>query len=189
MDLTTYIPQIITAVATLGGVVLTLILTGRREAKRFDKQMEFERVKLLNGALREACAAFLKEANAFRMRSFDIQYADPEVTDISPLQKLQAASLDSLALLKVDVELLVPQLGHEIMQLQMRLISLKGAQDEGTADRWGDYIDPVDTLITRLTDAMNRAITVNNLTGIDFAVMMADGEEGAHTPHPPPSAT
>ena len=40
MDLVVPMPQIITAVATLGGVVLTLIFTGRRESKRTEQMLE-----------------------------------------------------------------------------------------------------------------------------------------------------
>lgn len=46
MHLAPYVPQLITAVATLGAVVLTLIFTGRREAKRFQAQLQWEREKL-----------------------------------------------------------------------------------------------------------------------------------------------
>ena len=47
MDITPLVPQLITAVATLGGVVLTLLITGRRERERVDQMIAFEREKIL----------------------------------------------------------------------------------------------------------------------------------------------
>src|SRR4051794_1662805 len=53
-------PQIITAGARLGGVLTGLLINGRRESKRFTKQMDFERTKLTYDRVRDVSVRLVR---------------------------------------------------------------------------------------------------------------------------------
>jgi hypothetical protein len=113
VDLTPYIPQIITAIATLGGVVLTLIFTGRRESQRVAQQLAFEREKLLADERRQL---FIRTAHSLqRMRELlqDRQWAEDNGSTEDWFDAVTNHA-DELFKLETEIQLLAPTLTEAV---------------------------------------------------------------------------
>ena len=98
------LPQIITAAATLGGVVLTLIFTGRRESNRLEQQLAFERQKLLADERR---LLFIKAAHAMQRAREHIVNREEEQAHFGREAWEDAVRTCTNALFTLETELLV----------------------------------------------------------------------------------
>jgi len=131
-------------------------------------------MKLLNAALREACATYLREADGLRLRAYDIHYADPSKVDTDKLMKEQSAGIDRLALHQVDVELLAPILMQPANLLLRRFLRLRLAEEDDDREEWEKAVDPTDTVLFEITKAMHKYVVENDFSGVDYTKLMPE---------------
>jgi hypothetical protein len=126
MDLASYVPQLITALATLVGVLLTLIFTGRRDKKRLDleerkfelevnakQSIRFEEIK------REAFSDALYHAEA--VRAFKTMGEGP-ISWIALFFTPNAVKSEyALAKRIYEIELIAPELHSSMQNLRQHL--------------------------------------------------------------------
>ena len=141
MDITPLMPQLITAVATLGGVVLTLLITGRRERERVDQMIAFEREKILADDRREL---FVRTAHALqRMRELLKVWVDTGDRANVWLDDVTQQA-DVLFLLETELRLLALKLAKEVqeatrMARKVRDLAVVPATKEARSDLLFEY--------------------------------------------------
>lgn len=143
-------PQIITAAATLGGVVLTLIFTSRRESKRTDQMLTFERDKILADDRR---TLFVRTAHELqRMRELLQEWAilTQEGNDEAWSDEV-TRSADALFRLETELRLLAPTLVDDVRAATNLARSLRDLDIEPES---GDRDDLLSQYIERTRTAM-----------------------------------
>lgn len=123
-----YLPQIITAVATLGGVVLTLIFTGRRESKRVEQQLAFERDKLLADERRQLFVRTAHELQRMRER-LNSREEDSERHGAVLWAGAVTKHADELFKLETEIRLLAPTLSNTVRAATQVARSIRDAPD------------------------------------------------------------
>ncbi len=138
VDLTPYIPQLITAVASLGGVLIGLLINGQRESRRFDKQIAFEREKILADQRREL---FVKTAQALQRTTETLKMAETVQTE--PERGIWRSAVksrtDELFMLETEVRLLAPQLMSPVRAAVRRARAIRDAPDSADTDTVSGY--------------------------------------------------
>jgi hypothetical protein len=111
VDLTPFLPQIITAAASLGGVLIGLLINGRREDGRFEKQLAFEREKLLADERR---LLFIKTAHAFQRTREHLTYRDEEQLEHGrdDWERAVTKSVDTLFIIETELRILAPDIAY-----------------------------------------------------------------------------
>lgn len=141
MDITPLVPQLITAVATLGGVVLTLLITGRREKERVDQMLAFEREKILADDRREL---FVRTGHALeRMRELLKVWVSRGAVDKAWFDDVTNRA-DVLFLLETELRLLALNLAKEVQTAtrkarEVRDLAVVPATEEARKDLLFEY--------------------------------------------------
>lgn len=149
MDLAPLLPQIITAVATLGGVVLTLIFTGRRESKRMEQQLAFEREKLLADERRQV---FTRTAHALQRMREVLNDRDDVVSEYGEdvWHEFVTKRADELFMLETELLLLAPDLAGHVRDATN---TARAIRDNAAGPQ-----EAADQLITRYRSAVRNAM-------------------------------
>lgn len=113
MDFSDLITQVMTAMVTLIGVVITLVINGRREAKRTEQLLAFERAKILADDRRKVFVATVH----FLQRMRELLKAG-EVRIEQDREEAWAHAVteraDDLFMLETELRLLAPELAREV---------------------------------------------------------------------------
>lgn len=161
MDLAPYVPQLITAVATLGGVVLTLLFTNMREEKhaavekaRWEAQQSFERAKLLHTSVMEACADYLRSVYQLRNTMIGLHFIDATKHDPSALLTERGDRIDQFSLAIAHLQLLCPELSPSLHKVTEHLFKLDDEQKLNDST-WDAQKVALDEHLSTVTIRMN----------------------------------
>lgn len=165
MDLTPYIPQIITAVATIGGVVLTLVFTGRRDSRKFASQMEFERTKLVHDHLRAACIQFLNALQTLEDAFYAMWHGDVDDRPIDEYNERRRQGVEALAFVGEELKLYAPSLSEHIDAARTWTDVMDDATSLTPDDLWHDHWVQGAAIRTDLQESMRRVLAISPGSG------------------------
>lgn len=119
------LPQIIVAVASLGGVLIGLLINGHRDNKRFTKQLAFERERILADERR---LLFIKAAHACQRMREHLKRRHEQLHDGRPnWKKKMTQAAHNLFIIETELRLLAPDVVPFIYQAARHARSVRDA--------------------------------------------------------------
>ncbi len=155
------VPQIITAGASLGGVLIGLLINGQRESKRFKKQMEFEARKLTYDRVRDVSVRLIR-AHADQSEQYEAGHWQIENL-YAPFsrEKLRLAAEERYAA-EVELSLLVPEL-EPVIDTARKAVWQMDESDEPepvSTNTWLDLSRAHQAELRKLEDEIRRVLSL-----------------------------
>lgn len=154
-------PQIITAGASLGGVLIGLLINGQRESKRFKKQLEFEGRKLTYDRVRDVSVRLVR-AHADQADQYEGRHWDMQTPYVAISAEALRTAADDRYVAETELGLLVPSLQDVIGEARSAIWKMDESEEpEGmSTNAWLDVSKAHQEALRKLEDEIRKVLSL-----------------------------